>query len=112
FKNFKNGIVLLTVKFDIENDGKETIGKSSISSKLYQNDGQEYSLTQGLLTSYRNSDVIKPAEDGELLQVFTIDAEPYAKLVKDNSYEVEIGPRRDEAAKDISKGDTVKFKLK
>ena len=112
FKNFKNGIVLLTVKFDIENDGKETIGKSSISSKLYQNDGQEYSLNEGLLTLYRNSDVIKPDEDGEFLQVFTIDAEQYEKILKDKSFEVEIGPMRDEAAKDISKGNTVKFKLK
>src|SRR5699024_4200547 len=112
FKNFENGIVLLTVKFDLKNEGDQTISKSSISSKLHQNDGKEYSLNEGMLTLYNNTDNIKQGDEDELLQVFTIDAEQYEKILKNKSFEVEIGPMRDKEAKDISKGKAAKFKLK
>src|SRR5699024_924303 len=52
FDSFENGIVLLTVKFDIENNSDDPIGKDSASSKLTMNDGSMYTLDEGMLLDY------------------------------------------------------------
>lgn len=111
FSNFENGIVLLTIKFDIENKSSEDIGLSSMSSKLLVNDGAQWILDTGMLLNYRNSDLIKTGESGELLQVYALDQEQYEKIWKDKSFEVEVGPMKNEEAKDISKGKTAVFEL-
>lgn len=111
FENFKNGVVLLTVKFKLDNKEAEDIALSPISSKLTLNDGSQYMLGEGMLLNYRYSDVIKAGTSGELLQVYTLDAEQYEKIWKDKSFEIELGPMRNKDAKDISKGKKVTFTL-
>lgn len=111
FKNFKNGIVLLTVQFKLDNKGSEDLGLSSISSTLKVNDGAQYTLSESMLLNYKNNDVIKTGTPGELLQVYILDQEQYEKILKDKSFEIEIGPMRNKEAKDISKGNKVKFTL-
>ena len=111
FKNFKNGIVLLTVQFKLDNKGPEDLGLSSISSTLKVNDGAQYTLSEGMLLNYKNNDVIKTGTPGELLQVYILDQEQYEKIWQDKSFEIEIGPMRNKEAKDISKGSKVKFTL-
>lgn len=111
FSNFTEGIVLLTVKFVIDNQGSENIGLNSLSSKLTVNDGGQWSLNEGMLLDYDNNDVIKAGESGELLQVFTLDKEQYDKIWKEKDFEVEVGPMKDEEAKDISKGSRIEFVL-
>lgn len=71
FKNFKNGIVLMTVKFKLDNKEPEDIGLSSLSSTLRVNDGAQYTLSEGMLLNYKYNDLIKAGTSGELLQVFT-----------------------------------------
>ncbi|WP_026590630.1 DUF5068 domain-containing protein [Bacillus sp. UNC437CL72CviS29] len=111
FKNFKNGIVLMTAKFKLDNKEPEDIGLSSLSSTLRVNDGAQYTLSEGMLLNYKYNDLIKAGTSGELLQVFTLDQEQYEKIWKDKSFEIELGPMRNKDAKDISKGKQVKFTL-
>jgi len=111
FESFENGIVLLTVKFDIDNGGDTEISKNSATSKLTMNDGSVYTLGEGMLLNYRNDDVIEAGDNGELLQVYPLDQRDYEDW-KDRSFELEIGPMRDEEGKDISKGKKVQFDLK
>ncbi|WP_313799605.1 DUF5068 domain-containing protein [Cytobacillus sp.] len=112
FEAFNNGVVLLTVKFNIDNKGASEIAQSSISSKLTVNDGTQYMLNEGMLLNYKYSDVIAPGTTGELLQIYVLEKEMYDKIWKDKSFEVEIGPMRDKEAKDLSKGKKVTFTLK
>lgn len=111
FESFDNDIVLLTVKFDLDNKSSSVIGNNSITSKLTVNDGAQYMLNEGMLLNYVNSDVIESEESGELLQVYLLDQEQYEKIWKDKSFEVEIGPMKDDEAKDISKGKKATFTL-
>src|SRR5699024_8132148 len=103
FENFNEGVVLLTVKFLIDNGEEADISKSSTSSTLYLNEGQQWMINEGMLLNYTNSDTIEANEKGELLQIFTLDKEQYEKIWKDKSIEVKIGPLRDTEAGDISK---------
>jgi len=111
FESFENGIVLLTVKFNIENENSAEIGNNSITSKLTVNNGSQYMLNEGMLLGYRNDDVIDSGDSGELLQVYILDKEQYDKIWKDKSFELEIGPMKDAEAKDISKGKKATFSL-
>ncbi|EJR97987.1 DUF5068 domain-containing protein [Bacillus mycoides] len=111
FGSFKNGVVLLTVKFKLDNKETEDISLSPISSTLRVNDGTQYTLNEGMLLNYKYNDSIKVGTSGELLQIFTLDQEQYEKILKDKSFEIELGPMRNKDAKDISKGKKVKFTL-
>ena len=105
-------VVLLTVKFTIDNGHDEDISKSSISSTLHLNDGKQWALNEGMLLLYKNTDIIAAGDSGELLQVFLLDPEQYEKIWKDKSFEMEIGPMRNVDAQDISKGHKAEFILK
>lgn len=111
FSSFTNGIVLLTVKFHLDNRGAEDIGLDSISSTLTVNDGAQYMLNEGMLLNYRYGDLIEAGESGEWLQIYVLDQEQYEKIWKEKSFEIEAGPMRDAEAKDISKGKKVTFTL-
>ncbi|MEH6976268.1 DUF5068 domain-containing protein, partial [Bacillus pseudomycoides] len=111
FGSFKNGIVLLTVKFKLDNKETEDISPSSISSTLRVNDGAQYTLNQGMLLNYKYNDSIKTGTSGELLQIFILDQEQYEKIWKNKNFEIELGPMMNKDAKDISKGHKVKFTL-
>ena len=104
--------VLLTVKFTIDNGFDEDISKTSMSSTLHLNDGKQWTLNEGMLLPYRYGDVVAAGDSGELLQVFLLDKEQFEKIWKDKSFEMEIGPIRNEEAQDISKGEKAEFKLK
>ena len=112
FSAFENGIVLLTVKFNIDNKGSAEVAQSSIGSKLTVNNGSQYTFGEGMLLNYKYSDVIAPGKSGELLQIYVLDKEQYEKIWKEKSFEVEIGPMRDKEAKDLSKGKKATFVLK
>ncbi|MDM5152985.1 DUF5068 domain-containing protein [Bacillus sp. DX1.1] len=111
FENFKNGIVLLTVQFKLDNKGSEDIALSPISSTLKVNDGVQYTISEGMLLNYTSNDLIKAGTSGDLLQVYTLDQEQYEKIWKDKSFEIELGPMRNKEVKDISQGKKVKFTL-
>src|SRR5699024_5556288 len=110
FSNFENGIVLLTVKFIVENNGSENIDLSGISSKLTVNDGSQWLLNEGMLLNY-SRDLIEPDETDELLQIFVLDQEQYEKIWKEKDFEIEVGPMKDENYQEISKGNVAEFIL-
>lgn len=112
FEGNENGLVLLTVKFNVDNDSDSEIGINSVTSKLTMNDGSQYTLNEGMLLAYKNDDIIESGDSGEILQIYTLDKEQYDKIWKDKSFEVEIGPMKDAEAKDISKGKKATFELK
>lgn len=111
FSGLDNGIVLLTVKFDIDNQDDADVSKNSISSKLTMNDGTQYTLLERMLLDYRNDDLVKSGETGELLQIYLLDQEQYEKIWKDKSFEIEIGPMKDDDLNDLSKGKKADFTL-
>ncbi|SDC41071.1 protein of unknown function [Terribacillus halophilus] len=110
FEDF-NGVVLLTVKYTLDNQTDDNIGLSGLGSTLTVDDSW-WQLNEGMLTNYRVSEIIKSGESGELLQVYVLDKEEYDKLWKDKSFEIELGPIRNEDAEDISKGKEAVFQLK
>lgn len=112
FDNFAEGVVLLTVKFLIDNGEDADISKSSMSSTLHLNDGQQWMLNEGMLLNYDINSAIDSGEEGELLQVFVLDKEQFDLIWQDKSFEIEIGPLRDMDAGDISKGREATFQLK
>lgn len=111
FVDFTNGMVLLTVKFNLDNKGSDSIGMSSMSSKLTVNNGSQYMFGEGMLLDYGYNDLIEAGKSGELLQIYVLDKEQYEKIWKDKSFEVEIGPILNKEAKDISKGKKAVFEL-
>ncbi|PFD43234.1 DUF5068 domain-containing protein [Bacillus cereus] len=111
FANFKNGIVLLTVKFKLDNKDAQDVALSPISSTLRVNDGTQYTLSEGMLLNYDYNASVKTGTSGELLQVYTLDQEQYEKIWKDKTFEIELGPMRNKEAKDISQGKKAKFTL-
>lgn len=104
FESFDEGIVLLTLKMDIENNESEAVGLDSLGSKLNVNNGKEYLLVERMLLNYRNDDVIEPGDSGEWLQIYIMDKEQYEKIWQDKEFELEVGPLKSEEAKDLSKG--------
>ncbi|MED0966969.1 DUF5068 domain-containing protein [Bacillus paramycoides] len=111
FANFKNGIVLLTVKFKLDNKDAQDVALSPISSTLRVNDGTQYTISEGMLLNYDYNASVKTGTSGELLQVYTLDQEQYEKIWKDKTFEIELGPMRNKEAKDISQGKKAKFTL-
>ncbi|MBP3971999.1 DUF5068 domain-containing protein [Bacillus sp. WL1] len=111
FANFKNGIVLLTVKFKLDNKDAQDVSLSPISSTLRVNDGTQYTINEGMLLNYDYNASVKTGTSGELLQVYILDQEQYEKIWKDKSFEIELGPMRNKEAKDISQGKKAKFAL-
>lgn len=111
FESFANGIVLLTAKFEVENNGSENIETYGMNSKLTVNDGSQYMLNEGMLLKLGTNEVIEPDDKGELLQIFVLDQEQYEKIWKDKAFEIEVGPLKNEESKDISKGKRVTFTL-
>ncbi|WP_095221797.1 DUF5068 domain-containing protein [Virgibacillus sp. 7505] len=112
FENFKNGVVLLTVKFNVDNKGSDNIGLDNIASNLYVNDGSQYQMSERMLSPYEYQQSIAAGESGELLQVYVLDKEQYDKIWKDKAFDIELGPLYDENSEDISKGKKAEFKLK
>lgn len=106
FEDFDEGIVLLTLKMEIENNESDPVGLTSLSSTLDVNNGKGRLLDEGLLLNYNNDDVIEPGDSGEWLQVYIMDKEEYEKMWKDKEFELEVGPLKSDEAKDLSKGQT------
>ncbi|WP_369797417.1 DUF5068 domain-containing protein [Paucisalibacillus sp. EB02] len=111
FTDWTNGIVLLTVKFNLDNKGSDAIGLSSMSSTLTVNDGAQYMFDQGMLLDYSYDDLIDAGESGEYLQIYVLDKEQYEKIWKDKSFEIEFGPIKAQDATDLSKGKTAIFEF-
>ncbi|WP_036689181.1 DUF5068 domain-containing protein [Paucisalibacillus globulus] len=111
FADWTNGIVVLTVKFNLDNKGSDPIGLSSMSSKLIVNDGDQYMFDQGMLLDYSYNDLIETGNSGEYLQIYLLDKEQYDKIWKEKSFQIEFGPIKGQDAKDLSKGKTANFEL-
>ncbi|WP_257000858.1 DUF5068 domain-containing protein [Terribacillus saccharophilus] len=112
FENFQNGVVLLTVKFNVDNKGPDNIGLDNIASNLYVNDSSQYQMSERMLSPYEYQQSIAAGDSGELLQVYVLDKEQYDKIWKDKAFDIELGPLYDENSEDISKGKKAEFKLK
>jgi hypothetical protein len=111
FENFKNGVVLLTARFELDNKSSDSVSLSSMSSKLTVNDGTQYTFGEGMLLDYGYNDLIDAGKSGELLQIFVLDKEQYDLIWKNKSFEVEVGPIRNQDSEDISKGKTAVFQF-
>ena len=111
FENFTNGMVLLTTKFKVENNGSENIDLYGLNSKLTVNDGAQYQLNEGMLLRLGIKQIVEPGKEDEFLQIFLLDQEQYEKIWKEKAFEIEVGPFKNEDSKDISKGKRITFTL-
>ncbi|MCB5951350.1 DUF5068 domain-containing protein [Enterococcus sp. BWT-B8] len=89
FSNFENGVVLLTVKFDVDNQGEKPISMSSTSAVLTVNNGSQRILSEGMLLSY-TTQTIEPGKQKELLQVFAMDQEQYEKIWREKDFGLKL----------------------
>ncbi|SNZ14236.1 protein of unknown function [Terribacillus aidingensis] len=112
FENFKNGIVLLTVKFNVDNKGSANIALDNLRSNLYVNDGAQYQMNEGMLSPHEFGEVASAGGTADLFQVYVLDKEQYDKIWKDKAFDIELGPLYDDNVKDVSKGKKAEFKLK
>lgn len=106
-----NGIILLTVSYDIKNEGDAEIDFSTVTSTLRIDDGSLIVLGQGMLVDYKSTDVVKKGEAKELIQVFAMDKEQYDKLWKEKTYKIQLA-LYDSNAKELLKGNKFEFDLK
>ena len=89
FSNFENGVVLLTVKFDIDNQGDKPISMGSSSAVLTVNNGSQRILSEGMLLDY-SSETVEVGEQKELLQVFAMDQEEYEKIWREKDFALKL----------------------
>lgn len=106
FESFDEGVGLLTIKAEIENNEDVGIDAGMLSSKLTVNNGKQYLLDEKFLSPYdsSNTNIIEPSDSGEWITTFIMDLEEYEKIWKDKEFILEVGPMMSEEAKDISKG--------
>ena len=106
-----NGVVLLTLKYDIKNESDKEVAFTTANSTLLVDDGSLIVIGQGMLLDYKSTDVVKTGETKELIQVFAMDKEQYDKLWKDKTYKAQLA-LSDSSAKDLLKGKKFEFDLK
>src|SRR5699024_1765227 len=111
FDSFENGIVLLTIKMEIENNESEDVDLGLTRSKLEVNNGAQYLLNENMLLNYGLDDYIEPGESGEWLQIYVMDQEQYEKIWQDKDFELEVGPLVSPDVDDLSKGKSDTFLL-
>lgn len=109
FKDFNN-VVLLTVKYTLDNQTQSEIGLGNIKSTLTV-DGSWWMENDSTLTNYKDSG-IEAGNKGELLQVFVLDKKQYDKMWGEKTFDIELGPIRGiEETEDISNGESVVFQI-
>ncbi|MFP7253836.1 hypothetical protein SFC02_05990 [Terribacillus goriensis] len=107
FKDF-NSVVLLTIKYTLDNETQSKIGLGNIKSTLTV-DGSWWMENDSTLTNYKNSG-IKAGNKGELLHLFVLDKKQYDKMWGEKTFDIELGPIRGiEETEDISNGESVVF---
>lgn len=111
FEQHKNGMVLATVKFEVENKESGIIDTSSLSSVMLTNNGSQRTISDGVLLPLGRDGKIEKGDKKEFLQIYLLDGEQYEKILKEKDFEIEMGPLRDDKGKDLSKGNKVEFKL-
>lgn len=110
FKNFEEGVVLLTAAFDVNNTGDKVVGFTGTSSTLKVNNKSQSVLSEGMLMSYGTTDLVKKGEKKELIQVYVMNKEEFDKIWKDKEFGLEL-QLRDDASKDLGKGQKMIFDL-
>ncbi len=108
FSNFADdGIVALTVQFNIDNKTDETIKLDGIGSILSVDDNDFRYYFQGSLEPER-SKTLKPGETGEKLHVFLFDKYQFDRHKK---FELIFGPFSGDDGKKLFKGRDILFAL-
>lgn len=108
FRNFADdGIVALTVQFNIDNKSDETIKLDGIGSILSVDDNDFRYFYQGSLEPER-SKTLEPGESGEKLHVFLFDKYQFDRHKK---FELIFGPFSGDDGKKLFKGRDVLFTL-
>lgn len=108
FRNFADdGIVALTVKFNIDNKSDETIKLDGIGSILSVDDNEFRYFYQGSLEPERLK-TLEPGKSGEKLHVFLFDKYQFDRHKK---FELIFGPFSGDDGKKLFKGRDVLFTL-
>lgn len=112
FSSFENGVVLLTAKFKLDNQGDYDISLTSSSSTLLVNNGSQKTLSEGMLVKSPALGKLEQGKSGEWVQVFVLDKEQYDKIWKDKSFVLETRFRDYDTSASIEKGKTATFEWK
>lgn len=91
FKDFENGMVLLTVDLSVTNKGETGIDLQISSSFLSVNNGSQRIMNQGSLINNLTKNILAVGEKEEhWLQVYILDQEQYEKIWKDKDFIMDI----------------------
>lgn len=112
FSSFENGVVLLTAKFKLDNQGEYDISLTSSSSTLLVNNGSQKTLSEGMLVKSPASGKLEHGKSGDWIQVFVLDKEQYDKIWKDKSFVLETRLLDYDTSASIEKGKTATFEWK
>lgn len=89
FSKFDSGVVLITVKLDIKNQGKESLSSDQTSGTLTI--GNKIKLmSENMLQVDTGTDNVGKGNEATKYLVFAIDKESYDKLYKDQDYLLDV----------------------
>lgn len=106
FDNYTTGMVLVTAKIKLKNEGKETLNLMGTSGKIAFGDKYR-SLNQLQLEPGDSNEKLEPGQEGIKYIVFVIDKEGYDKLYKDQSRSLEVTLQNEEFSTITKYGDMV-----
>ncbi|MEI5993606.1 hypothetical protein [Candidatus Enterococcus mansonii] len=109
FKDFESGVVLLTAKVKIKNEGKEKVRLENMSGGLKIGSLGKV-LSQGMLEEKPEKALVDIGEEGETYLVFALNKEDYDETFKKKEFELEV-KLMDERFATMTKLGDITFKL-
>lgn len=109
FTDFDTGVVLLTAKLTVKNEGKETINLNQTGATLTTS--KVKMLNELFLETDSDKEELSPGEEGNKYIVFIMDKESYEKLYSDKEFVLDVNLSDQKMARMTSIGD-VSFTFK
>lgn len=88
YKNFDTGVIVLTAKVTIKNDGKETLNLGQTSATLTI--GNKEKLMHENMLEINNDEELPTGKEGSKFIVFAMDKESYEKLYHDKEFKLDV----------------------
>ena len=89
FSKFESGVILITVKLNIRNDGDTPLNVDSTSATLKIGDSVKM-MSENMLQTKNGADEVGKGEEATKCLVFALDKESYEKLYKDQDLLLDV----------------------
>ncbi|MGM0126354.1 hypothetical protein IGI37_003783 [Enterococcus sp. AZ194] len=104
FSNFDSGVVVLTAKITVKNEGNEALNVDSTSATLTVG-GSTKTMSENMLQVNSGAEKVEKGQEATKYVVFTMDKESYDKLYKDQDYVLDVNIYNTEFSRITKLGD-------